>query len=725
MLDGTCLAEGGEAGKRLRAIDWDSNPLGPVQGWPLSLQTAVRIVLSSAFPMMVHWGPELITFYNDAYAPSLGRKHPGNLGRPAREWWSEMWDQLTPIFDRVLSGHAFSVENACYTPDRDGVPREAYFTHCHSPLWDDHGRIAGIFLVVTETTRQVVAERDLLQANAALAEQNTTLRESEARLRAVVSASSEALYSMTADWKEMRRLTGGAFLADSVSANRNWFAQYIPTDEQPRVRAAIQDAIRAKGLFQLEHRVLRADGSVGWTISRAVPLLDEEGEVTEWFGMASDVTARRDAETALQRLNETLEEQVAARTRELITAEEALRQSQKMEAVGQLTGGVAHDFNNMLTIIRSSVDFLRRPGLADDRRARYLEAVSDAVQRASRITGQLLAFARRQTLKPEIFDVGMKLQGTADMLKTGTGSRIHVELEVPEHPCFVRADLSQFETALVNLVVNARDAMNGDGRLILRLHCSAFLPPIRGHAGSSRRFAAVSVIDTGSGIAPHLINHIFEPFFTTKEVGKGTGLGLSQVIGFAKQSGGDVELKSEVGKGSTFTLYLPEVSPSQLTEERQDASEISPAGFGECVLVVEDNLEVGRFCTQILEDLGYKTSWVTSAEEALERLGRDGSGFKAVFSDVVMPGLGGVELARLLRNQLPELPVVLTSGYSHVLVQENDHGFPLVDKPYSAEEVGRVLRHALGKPSGAATVLAREPGSMPPAPKTKAPQDLR
>ncbi|WP_120005961.1 PAS domain-containing protein [Teichococcus vastitatis] len=153
MLDNTCLAGGGAAGARLRAVDWASNPLGPVEGWPLSLQTAVRILLSSEFPMMIHWGPELITFYNDAYAPSLGRKHPGNLGRPAYEWWSEMWDQLTPIFDRVLSGQSFFVENARYTPDRDGAQKDAYFTHCHSPLWDDQGKVAGIFLVVTETTR--------------------------------------------------------------------------------------------------------------------------------------------------------------------------------------------------------------------------------------------------------------------------------------------------------------------------------------------------------------------------------------------------------------------------------------------------------------------------------------------------------------------------------------------------------------------------------------------
>ncbi|SHJ70187.1 PAS domain S-box-containing protein [Roseomonas rosea] len=832
MLEDTCLARGGECGERLRAIDWVSNPLDPVEGWPLSLQAAVRIVLSSDFPMMIHWGPELITFYNDAYAPSLGRKHPGNLGRPALEWWAEMWDQLTPIFDKVLSGQSFFVENARYTPDRDGAQREAYFTHCHSPLWDDEGRIAGIFLVVTETTRQVVAEWDLLQANATLAQQNESLRESEARLRAVVSASSEVLYSMSADWTEMRQLTGGAFLADSRPANRTWFSDYIPEDEQPRVLAAIGQAISRKALFHLEHRVRRIDGSEGWTVSRAVPLLDERGEITEWFGTASDVTARREAEVALRRLNETLEHQVAERTSELILyrnivesarfpicaydthqrvaafnrahaaewlrvmgrpalrgevlpdafppeqgalqrafadralageeftveadfgspalemphweldyapvrdetgtilgafhhardvtarlkaeaelvqAQEALRQSQKMEAVGQLTGGVAHDFNNLLTIIRSSVDFLQRPGLSEERRGRYLHAVSETVERASKLTGQLLAFARRQALKPEVFEIGARLSGIADMLNTVTGTRIKVVVEVPERPCFVRADLSQFETALVNMAVNARDAMDGAGQLTLRLDSRSPLPPIRGHAGSDIPFAAVSVTDTGSGIPATQLAHVFEPFFTTKEVGKGTGLGLSQVFGFAKQSGGDVDVASEPGKGTTFTLYLPEVEALQPEARADTDSLLSPAGHGESVLLVEDNLEVGQFCTQTLEDLGYRTSWVTTAEEALERLGPNGDGFEAVFSDVVMPGMGGIELARRLREKLPGLPVVLTSGYSHVLAREDDHGFELLQKPYSAAQVGRALRRVIAPQGDGASGTAGLP----------------
>ena len=188
-----------------------------------------------------------------------------------------------------------------------------------------------------------------------------------------------------------------------------------------------------------------------------------------------------------------------------------------------------------------------------------MDAVSDTVDRAAKLTGQLLAFARRQTLRPEVFDVGERLREVADMIDTVTGARIHVVTAVPEVACFVRADLSQFETALVNMAVNARDAMNGEGELTLRLACSTALPPIRGHAGAGGPFAAVSLTDTGGGIAADQLSRIFEPFFTTKEVGKGTGLGLSQVFGFAKQSGGDVDVDSRLGEGTTFTLYLPEI----------------------------------------------------------------------------------------------------------------------------------------------------------------------
>ncbi|MGI3899347.1 MAG: ATP-binding protein [Janthinobacterium lividum] len=407
----------------------------------------------------------------------------------------------------------------------------------------------------------------------------------------------------------------------------------------------------------------------------------------------------RDRLAELAAGREALEEQVRERTAKLVLQEEALRQSQKMEAVGQLTGGIAHDFNNLLTIIRSSVDLLRRPTLAEDRRRRYLDAVSDTVDRAAKLTGQLLAFARRSALLPEVFDVGARLAAVADLLDTVTGARIKVSVELPEWPCFVHADVSQFETALVNMAVNARDAMDGEGRLTLRLCGDTGLPPIRGHGGSEAPFVSIDLSDTGEGIPPERLARIFEPFFTTKEVGKGTGLGLSQVFGFAKQSGGDIDVISVVGEGTTFTLYLPCVAaPSgagdagNLSAPNQGAV---PCGEGRRVLIVEDNIEIGRFAKHLLDDLGYHTLWVPNADEALAQLATEAARFDVVFSDVVMPGMSGIDLAHEVRRRYPHLPVVLTSGYSHVLAQEGPHGFDLVHKPYSAEQVSQALNSAI------------------------------
>ena len=377
-----------------------------------------------------------------------------------------------------------------------------------------------------------------------------------------------------------------------------------------------------------------------------------------------------------------------------------LRQSSKLEAVGQLTGGVAHDFNNLLTIIRSSAAFLRRPDLSEERRIRYVEAISDTVDRASKLTGQLLAFARRQALKPEPFDVGRQVRSVVDLLSPLLGSRITIEQDLCEPPCFAQADVSQFETALVNLALNARDAMDGEGRIAFKVDLASSLPAVRSHPASLGDFVAVAVTDTGSGIDPDQTVRIFEPFFTTKEVGKGTGLGLSQVFGFAKQSSGEVAVCSVVGEGSTFTLYLPRITPAQNAPEATPAtSGRASGGHGARILVVEDNQAVGQFATEMLHDLGYRTTWAKSATKALEMLGKDGMTFDLVFSDVIMPGMNGLDLAETVRRLHPAVPVVLTSGYSSVLADQGSRGFELIPKPYSMEVVSRVLRKLVGERS--------------------------
>jgi len=383
-----------------------------------------------------------------------------------------------------------------------------------------------------------------------------------------------------------------------------------------------------------------------------------------------------------------------------VTAEraqaEALRQSQKMEAIGQLTGGVAHDFNNLLTVIRSSTDLLQRPNLSEERRARYVAAISDTVDRASKLTAQLLAFARRQALQPEVFAACDGVRSIAEMLGTLTGARITIVTHLPEQVCLVNADPSQFDTALVNMAVNARDAMNGEGTLTITVAPVEKIPAVRHHAAVHGAFVAISIADTGSGIAADRLDHVFEPFYTTKEVGQGTGLGLSQVLGFAKQSGGDVTLSSTVGKGSTFVLYLPRVATAVRSTLSPVPANLLEEGQGTRVLVVEDNVDVGSFSIQALAELGYAPVLAVNALEALAMLGA-GEAFDVVFSDVVMPGMSGIELRQEIRRLYPTLPVVLTSGYSHVLAEHGAQGLELLQKPYSIDQLSRVLRKAAGR----------------------------
>jgi PAS domain S-box-containing protein len=416
--------------------------------------------------------------------------------------------------------------------------------------------------------------------------------------------------------------------------------------------------------------------------------LDFMQEVAERTHVA---TERRRVERELAELAASLEQQIAHRTAELMTAEEALRQSQKMEAVGQLTGGLAHDFNNLLTVIRGSVDLLRRPDISAARRDRYIEAIADTADRASRLTSQLLAFARRQALKPETFDVCDSVRVIQPMIRTLVGSRIAITVEAPDHPCTIDADRSQFDTALVNMAVNARDAMAGEGSLTMTVAMVDGMPAIRAHPAVDGSFVTISVRDTGSGIAADKIDKIFEPFFTTKGVGEGTGLGLSQVFGFTKQSGGDVVVESNEGSGATFVMYLP-ASVGE-ADVQAAASDTGPAlAEGACILVVEDNPEVGTFAAEALSEMGYQAILASDGNMALERLRDDRARYDVVFSDVVMPGMSGVELGQELRRLYPDLPVILTSGYSSVLAQGGTHGFELLHKPYSVDELAKVLR---------------------------------
>ncbi|UAJ12968.1 ATP-binding protein [Glacieibacterium megasporae] len=380
----------------------------------------------------------------------------------------------------------------------------------------------------------------------------------------------------------------------------------------------------------------------------------------------------------------------------LAEAEEAMRQGQKMEAIGQFTGGVAHDFNNLLTVITGAVDLLKRPDLSDERRAKFLNAIGDTAERATKLTRQLLAFARRQVLKPELFDVGASVVEVADVVRTLTGPRVEVDLNLPGGHLFTCADRSQFDTAVINLAINARDAMDGEGRLTIATGAVSSIPRLSLNKAVEGDFVAVTITDTGSGIGDDDLRKIFEPFFTTKEVGHGTGLGLSQVFGFAKQSGGDIHVSSELGRGSTFTLYLPRANSKNVAGSDKLASVVA-AGTGVRVLVVEDNVSVGEFTSSALLELGYQCILSNSAQDALAELLKNAARFDVVFSDVNMPGMTGIELGEEVWRLYPGLPVVLTSGYSHDLAKNGLQGFELLQKPYSMEQLSGVLRKAVDR----------------------------
>ncbi len=449
-------------------------------------------------------------------------------------------------------------------------------------------------------------------------------------------------------------------------AGRN-VEEFVVADDVALTRAALARSIEGP-LPVVENRYRHKDGSVRCFSWVGAPT---EQEI---YAIGRHVTGEKEAAEALRR------------------AEDQLRQAQKVEAVGQLTGGVAHDFNNLLTVIRGSAEMLARPTLSEERRAKYVKAISDTADRATKLTSQLLAFARRQALRPELFDVGHSVTVLQDMMRTLAGSRIRIDLDTQERPCLVHADRSQFDTAIVNMAVNARDAMGGEGTLTIRVRPVEAMPAMRQHPAIAGDFVAISIVDTGTGIPADRLERIFEPFYTTKDVGEGTGLGLSQVFGFAKQSGGEVEAESEEGHGSTFTLYLPRSASEHPYVATGEVIEPAMHAQGACVLVVEDNAEVGAFATSALAELGYTTVLARDAAHALGELEFAGDRFDVVFSDVVMPGMSGIELGQEIRKLYPDLPVILTSGYSTVLARNGSYGFELIHKPYSIEQLSRALR---------------------------------
>ena len=524
------------------------------------------------------------------------------------------------------------------------------------PILDEQGGLIGFAKITRDDTERREAQ--------------LALQESERRFRTLVQGVKDyALYMLDPDGQVSNWNTGAqaikGYKADEIVGEH--FSRFYTEEDRANgePQRALATAI-AEGKYEKEAWRVRKDGTRFWASVVIDPIFDEEGVLLGFAKITRDITERR-------RVSEELDE-----------ARAALFQSQKLQALGELTGGVAHDFNNLMTVIRGSADLLTRPGLSEEKRARYLQAIIDTADRAATLTSHLLAFGRRQPLSPEVADLNLRLDAFAEMVGRTLGGQFDVQLDLAPAVPTVEVDLAQLETALLNAAFNARDAMPQGGRVTLSTrHCT-------GEGGGE---VMVEIADTGTGMSAEVVDRAFEPFFTTKAVGEGTGLGLSQIHGFAAQAGGRAEIHSVPGEGTAIRLFLPASGKPLGGGTKKPQGVAPPRDLN--VLLVEDNDQVREFAHHLLDELGYRVLSAADSEEALDLLGRER--IDLLFSDVVMPGRSGVELARIARTRQPELPVLLASGYSEEIAGLAGSEFEIVRKPYDVKLLESALGMALAR----------------------------
>jgi PAS domain S-box-containing protein len=497
--------------------------------------------------------------------------------------------------------------------------------------------------------------RDITERQNSLSE----LSKSESQFKMLVGGVTDyALYMLdptgiVSNWNAGGERIKGYSAAEIVGQHFSRF--YTPVDQAAGKPARALKIAEETGHYEEDGWRVRKDGSFFWASVVIDPIRNDAGELIGFAKITRDISERKEAQE------------------KLLVMQRQLAESQKFDALGQLTGGVAHDFNNLLMIISGSVHAIRKE-ITGERALKALQSIDGASQRAASLTRQLLTFARRQSVQPQSIKLSERLEVLRDVLNSGLGSTVSLAIHVADDVWNIVVDPNEFETALVNLVVNARDAMPEGGSVII----SAKNVPEQARV-------AISVEDTGVGIPDDIAAKVFDPFFTTKAVGKGTGLGLSQVHGFAHQAGGTVGLKSVLGQGTSITMFLPKAA-TQLTAEQV---QVSLKGSG-TVLLVEDNPEVATVSTGLLEQLGYKVRWAPNASAALAELQKDG--IDIVFSDVVMPGkMDGIGLAKAIRAKNPKIPILLVTGYSSSTTEAGSQ-FPILRKPYQLHELSRELQ---------------------------------
>ena len=517
------------------------------------------------------------------------------------------------------------------------------------------------------------------------------LRESEERLRLAVDNAEVGFWDVdvlheTLIWPPRTKAMFG--ISADVPVTLQNFYDGLHSDDREATAAAFAAAADPdqRALYDVEYRTIgKEDRIVRWIAAKGRGVFDERGRCLRIAGTVVEITARKQAEEALRNLNATLEARIAAALRERKEVEEALRQSQKMESMGQLTGGVAHDFNNLLTPIIGSLDLLQRKGIGGEREQRLIAGAAQSAERAKVLVQRLLAFARRQPLQPVAVDVGKLVNGMGDLVSSTTGPQIKVVIDVPVDLPPAEADHNQLEMAILNLAVNARDAMPDGGTLRLSARAEVIGQDHRSGLKQDR-YLCLSVADTGLGMDESTVTRAAEPFFSTKGIGRGTGLGLSMVHGLTSQLGGALTIQSREGLGTNIELWLP-VSAVIAQADAIIEKPVVPTTSG-TVLVVDDENLVRMTTADMLLDLGYKVIEASSGEEAMRLIG-DGAEFDLLVTDHLMPGMTGTDLAYAVRELRPEQAVLIVSGYADV--SGIDAGLPRLTKPFRRDELAASL----------------------------------
>jgi PAS domain S-box-containing protein len=616
------------------------------------------------------------------------------------------------IGQAIHTGEGFAIETRHVLPDGARL----WVRSNVSAITDRGGAVHHLMMVAEDVTARRRAEEDLQRAHDDLqrtvAERTATLKQTsnvlhteieqrkrvEAALKHDIAERRKAQEAlMESEWRFRTVIQGvtdyAIFMLDRSGYITNWnvgaqrihqytaaeivgqhFSRFYSEEEQYRGEPARALQVAAyEGKCAVEGWRVRRDKSLFWASAVIEAVRDEAGTLAGFVNITRDITERREAQASLER------------------AQEQLAQSQKMEALGQLTGSIAHDFNNLLMIVSGHAQLLRRR-LTDPKHLQAIDAVHSAANRGESLTRQLLAFSRRQPLNPVVVDLKQRIEAVYEMLVGSLRGNVQLKCDIPADVWPVEVDIAELELALVNIAVNARDAMPGGGLIKLSAR-NISLKKSDGVDQLEGEFVALAMTDTGVGIAPDVLPRIFEPFFTTKALGKGTGLGLAQVYGFSHQSGGTVVATSTVGSGTTITIYLPrrQAVPVEAVQAPPTQPIVPAQGT---ILVVEDNAEVADITASLVEQLGYQTARAENATDALNRL-RRGDKIDLVLSDVVMPGgMNGIALAQEIGNHYPHIPVVLTSGYNDV-VQTAQNRFTILRKPFQLSALEKSIREAL------------------------------